>query len=124
MKVEGIHHVLMAMPEGGEEQAIEFYDGLLGIPTIPKPPHLAPRGGCWFESEEIRIHMGVEPGFKASTKAHVALVVTDLVALRTRLEEAGVETADDQPLPGFDRFYSYDPFWNRLEFVSPQSRTA
>ena len=68
--------------------------------------------------------MGVEPGFKASTKAHVALVVMDLVALRTRLEEAGVETVDDQPLPGFDRFYAYDPFRNRLEFVSPKGRNA
>jgi len=39
-------------------------------------------------------------------------------SLRRRLEGAGFVVVDDEPLPGFDRFYAYDPFGNRLELLS------
>ena len=44
MHVLGIDHVQLAMPAGREADAIAFYEGLLGIPQVPKPPHLAARG--------------------------------------------------------------------------------
>jgi hypothetical protein len=34
------------------------------------------------------------------------------------LEGADVPVVDDEPLPGFERFYAYDPFGNRLELLS------
>ena len=119
MRVVGIHHVQLAMPAGGEEAAIRFYQGILGIPQAPKPDDLAARGGCWFESGAVRIHLGVELGFSPAGKAHPALLVDDLEALRQRLEEEGVTVETDRPLPGFDRFYVSDPFGNRLEFLEP-----
>ena len=109
------------MPEGQEATATAFYEGQLGIPRVPKPAHLAARGGCWFESETTRIHLGVEQGFSPALKAHPALLVTDASALRAQLANEGVEVVDDQPLPGFDRFYAHDPFGNRLEFLEPLS---
>jgi catechol 2,3-dioxygenase-like lactoylglutathione lyase family enzyme len=36
-----------------------------------------------------------------------------------RLTDGGVEVEDDQPLPGFARFYARDPFGNRIEFLRP-----
>lgn len=117
MRVVGIHHVQLAMPPGGEDTASRFYQGILGIPRVPKPDHLAARGGCWFESATVRIHLGVEPGFAPAGKAHPALLVEDLTTLRRRLEEKGVTVEEDQPLPGFERFYVADPFGNRLEFL-------
>lgn len=30
-----------------------FYDGLLGIREVAKPPRLAVRGGCWFEDGDL-----------------------------------------------------------------------
>ena len=30
---------------------------LLGIPQVVKPPHLAARGGCWFESSRVKLHL-------------------------------------------------------------------
>jgi hypothetical protein len=48
--VERIDHVQLAMPAGQETVAVAFYEGLLGIPHVPKPRHLASRGGCWFET--------------------------------------------------------------------------
>lgn len=117
--IEGIHHVLLGMPPGREQAAVAFYEGILGLPRVDKPPHLAARGGCWFESDDTRIHLGVDPAFRPADKAHPALVVSDLPGLRRRLEQSDVPTVDDQPLPGYDRFYAYDPFGNRLEFLSP-----
>lgn len=119
MTIAGLHHVQLAMPRGRDDEATEFYEGLLGIPRVAKPPHLERRGGCWFESASARVHLGVEDNFRPARKAHPALLVSDLEALRERLETAGVGVVDDEPLPGFDRFYAFDPFGNRLEFLTP-----
>lgn len=107
------------MPPDGEERAEAFYSGCLGILRVEKPDHLAARGGAWFETDDVRIHLGVEVDFRPAKKAHPALVVSDLAALRSRLEAEGVEVLEDQPLPGFNRFYAHDPFGNRLEFLQP-----
>ncbi len=117
MHFQGLHHVQLAMPAGRETEAIEFYAGLLDVPQVEKPAHLAARGGCWFETDEVRIHLGVEADFQPARKAHPALRIDDLQALRARLKSAGVETDPDQPLPGYERFYVSDPFGNRLEFL-------
>lgn len=119
--VRMLHHVQLAMPQGGEAEAEAFYSGLLGIPRVAKPTHLEARGGCWFEDANVRIHLGVEAEFRPARKAHPALMVDDLATLRTALEDAGVEVVADQPLPGFNRFYTSDPFGNRLELLQ---RTA
>lgn len=110
------------MPPGGEDAATRFYEGLLGVPRVAKPPHLSARGGAWFESGSVRIHLGVEEGFRAARKAHPALLVDDLDALRRRLEEGGHPTVEDQPLPGHDRCYVDDPFGNRIELLRPSAR--
>ena len=117
MAIVQIHHVQLAMPRGGEVLARGFYTGLLGLPETPKPPNLAVRGGCWFESEAVRIHLGVEEDFRPARKAHPALVVTDLPTLVAVLLDAGVEIAVDEPLAGYDRVYASDPFGNRLELL-------
>ena len=119
MGVVRIDHVQLAMPAGREAAAIAFYEGLLGIPHVPKPPHLAARGGCWFESDGVKVHLGVEADFRPARKAHPALLVDDLAALVERLAEAGVPLRDDEPLDGYDRVYADDPFGNRLELLEP-----
>jgi catechol 2,3-dioxygenase-like lactoylglutathione lyase family enzyme len=119
MPIERIEHVQLAMPPGAEEQAVGFYDGLLGITEVPKPPHLAVRGGCWFEQGALKVHLGVEQDFRPARKAHPALLVSDLGALVGRLRAAGVEIVDDEPLEGYDRVYVSDPFGNRIELMEP-----
>ena len=117
MRVTSLHHVQLAMPPGGEAEAVSFYEGLLGIPEVKKPHHLRARGGCWFESEWVRIHLGVEERFQPARKAHPALLVEDLPAMRERLAEGGATVVDDQPLPGYERCYVADPFGNRIELI-------
>jgi catechol 2,3-dioxygenase-like lactoylglutathione lyase family enzyme len=119
MPVRSIEHVQLAMPAGGEDAARAFYRDLLGLPERAKPPHLAARGGCWFESDTVKIHLGVEADFRPAKKAHPALLIDDLAGLVRVLSEAGVELVDDEPLEGFDRVYAYDPFGNRLELMEP-----
>ena len=107
------------MPAGREDEARQFYDALLGIQEIPKPPHLAARGGCWFEDGNLRVHLGVEQDFRPARKAHPALLVSELRSLIEKLRTAGVKVVDDQPLEGFDRVYVDDPFGNRIELLEP-----
>ncbi|HUR49822.1 MAG TPA: VOC family protein [Acidimicrobiales bacterium] len=114
-----IDHVQLAMPAEREDEARAFYAGLLGIPETPKPEHLAARGGCWFESGDLKIHLGVDRNFQPATKAHPAFIVEGLPNLVARLQEAGCEVAEDQPLAGYDRVYVSDPFGNRIELMEP-----
>lgn len=120
MTIIRIDHVQLAMPHGGEDRAREFYAGLLEVPEVPKPPALAERGGVWFQRGDVRIHLGVDPEFRAALKAHPALLVRDLAALAQRLRAAGVEVVDDDLLPGYRRVYATDPFGNRLELMEPE----
>lgn len=117
MLINGIDHVQIAMPAGREQEAVAFYEGLLGISRKEKPSHLAARGGCWFEQANVKIHLGVEPDFRPARKAHPALLVQDLPALRAHLAEAGYELTDDEPLDGYERVYVDDPFGNRVELM-------
>ena len=117
MPVEGIDHVQLAMPAGAEAEAVRFYHSLLGLPQVAKPPHLAVRGGCWFESARVKIHLGVDPEFVPARKAHPALLVSDLGDLVDRLRGGGYTVRDDEPLEGYDRAYVDDPFGNRIELV-------
>ena len=70
-----LHHVQLAMPEGREAEARDFYIGTLGLTEIEKPEELRSRGGAWFEAGGVRIHLGVEKPFSAAKKAHPALRV-------------------------------------------------
>ncbi|MBC7506260.1 MAG: glyoxalase [Sandarakinorhabdus sp.] len=112
-----IDHVQIAMPVGGEDKARAFFGALLGLPEIPKPADQAQRGGCWFAVDQLQLHLGVEADFRAARKAHVALRTSALTALRDRLTAAGYATHDDTPVAGRARFFTADPFGNRIEFI-------
>ena len=95
------------------------HEGILGIPEVPKPAHLATRGGCWFERGSLKVHLGVEPDFRPARKAHPAFIVSDLPHLATLLRAAGHLVRDDEPLEGYSRIYVSDPFGNRIELLEP-----
>jgi catechol 2,3-dioxygenase-like lactoylglutathione lyase family enzyme len=120
MRVLRLDHVQLAMPPGTEDRAEAFYSGLLGIPRVPKPPALARRGGAWFEDGAgLRLHLGVEEGFRPARKAHPALVVEGLDELLDRLARAGVGHTEGDGQPGVRRVHVEDPFGNRIELVEP-----
>jgi catechol 2,3-dioxygenase-like lactoylglutathione lyase family enzyme len=117
MRIIALDHVQLAMPPGGEARARAFYEGVLGIPAVTKPANLAVRGGVWFERGPLKIHLGIEAEFRPAKKAHPALLVEDLAGLRDILRKAGCPVNGGEPLEGYDRIYTEDPFGNRIELL-------
>lgn len=118
MKILSIDHVQIAMPTGEEDKARAFYKDILGFNEIPKPAELAKRGGVWFQSEGVQLHLGVEQEFHPARKAHPAFIVDDLNGLLTKAERAGYETDTSQPpLDGYNRAHVFDPYGNRIELM-------
>ncbi|MFF9486842.1 VOC family protein [Streptomyces sp. NPDC014676] len=112
-----VDHVQLAAPPGSEERLRAYYVDVLGMIETPKPPTLAARGGCWFEAGDVRLHLGIEDGFRPARKAHPGLRVTGVEAYAARLAAHGAPVTWDDNLPDHRRFYSEDPVGNRLEFL-------
>lgn len=116
----GIDHVQLAAPPGCEAEARKFFVEALGMTEVTKPPALQARGGIWLQCGMHQLHIGVQNDFKPATKAHPAIRVMDMNALRSRLKAAGIAIQEDDAISGLDRFYVTDPFGNRLEFLEVQ----
>ncbi len=113
-----LDHIQLAMPPGGEDQAREFWNRQLGMVEEVKPEPLASRGGCWFRRGGIIVHIGVEKDFAPQMKAHPAFCVEALDELAAKLAAADYLVTWDQALPNRRRFYTADPFGNRIEFIA------
>ena len=119
MFVVSIDHVQVAAPPGCEREARQFYGELLGLHELVKPDGLQAKGGCWFALGDGRqqLHVGIESPHQPARKAHPCFVVEPYDEFRQRLLSHGAPVIDDEELPGVRRFFSSDPFGNRLEFV-------
>ncbi len=119
-----IDHVALAAPRGCEEQAREFYGELLGLAELEKPESLRGRGGVWFALASGQLHIGVQEPFSPARQAHPALRVPNagLDALAARLTAAGARVQPDDLIDGVRRFFTDDPWGNRLELVEAISR--
>jgi catechol 2,3-dioxygenase-like lactoylglutathione lyase family enzyme len=123
--ITGLDHVQVAAPPNCEHEARSFYGSLLGLREVPKPAALAGAGGLWFECGTQQLHVGVEEPFLASRKAHPGLAVADagtLDVLADRLASAGAPVRWDERLGAVRRFYTEDPWGNRLELCVPPAR--
>ena len=118
MTILSIDHVQITVPAGEEEKARAFYVNLLGFTEIPKPAELVKRGGTWFRSQNVQLHLGVEADFKPARKAHPAFIVSEFDSLIAKVQDAGYETDTSQPaLDGYKRAHIFDPFGNRIELM-------
>lgn len=123
-----LHHVQLSMSPGKEALARDFYVGGLGLTEVPKPPSLQQRGGCWFralEGERVlaEVHLGIDPDFVPSGKAHPAFLVENISTLELmarRIEACGSEVAwaERHSFEGYERFHCRDPFGNRIEILA------
>ena len=110
-------NVQRAMPVGREPEASTLIGSTLGMSEDEKPEELKLRGGCWFRLGTCVVHIGVDPEFRPQRKAHPAFLVADLPRLAQRLESSGFAVTWDRSFPGVERFFTEDPFGNRIEFV-------
>ncbi len=116
----GLDHVQIAAPPGCEADARRFYGELLGLRELEKPAALRGRGGVWFElSGGRQLHIGVEEGFAPARKAHPALraAAGELDVLAARIAAGGGAVRWDETLPDVRRFYTEDPWGNRVEVL-------
>ncbi|HKD86793.1 MAG TPA: VOC family protein [Terriglobales bacterium] len=113
-----IDHVQLAAPAGSEDEARRFYGEVLGMQEIEKPPLLAKRGGVWFASGDVQIHIGIEQDFRPARKAHPALRCCDYGGLLRTLAAVGIEVQEVNDIPGVCRAHVNDPFGNRIELVA------
>ncbi len=113
-----VDHLQIAIPAGSEEAARAFYGALLALREVPKPPELRARGGLWFQSGAMAVHLGVDPDFRPATKGHVAFACAEYAALLARLRAAAIAIRTDSiPLQGRAHCYVDDPFGNRIELI-------
>ena len=116
-----LDHLQIAAPPGCEAAVRAFYGDLLKLEELEKPDSLRTRGGVWFAVGDHQLHIGVEEPFAPARKAHPALRWESLTALQQvaeRLAEAGAPVHWDADLPGVRRFFSSDPWGNRLELLT------
>jgi catechol 2,3-dioxygenase-like lactoylglutathione lyase family enzyme len=118
--VLSLDHVQLAAPAGCEAAARRYFGELLGLAELEKPEPLRARGGVWFSLGSQQLHVGVAEPFAPAHKAHPALRVApeDLDALAARLSAAGARVDWDGSLPGERRFFSEDPWGNRIELLA------
>jgi len=118
--VEGLDHVQVAAPRGSEAEARRFFGELLGLVEVEKPEPLRIRGGVWFQVGQQQLHVGVEEPFAPAQKAHPALRVRAeaLDGLAASLVAAGAKVVWDDALDDVRRFYSEDPWGNRIELLA------
>lgn len=122
MAIITLDHISLTMPVGSEPAARAFFTGVLGLAEIAKPEDGNRMDGCWFDLGAQQLHMLIDEGFAPATRAHPAFAVTDLVDVRARICAAGLPTSDFKPSEGRERFFTTDPFGNRLEFLAKEQR--
>jgi extradiol dioxygenase family protein len=120
----GLDHVQVAAPAGSEDDARRFYGELLGMAELPKPEPLRARGGVWFACGGHELHVGIAEPFAPATKAHPALLIRlgELDRLAQRLEAGGCDVRWDDEISGTRRFFTADPWGNRIELVGAKDR--
>jgi catechol 2,3-dioxygenase-like lactoylglutathione lyase family enzyme len=119
MSIEFLDHVQVVAPPGCEREARQFYGRLLGLAEIEKPDGLGP--GVWFQVGTAELHVGVAEDFTPAHKAHPALRVgslAELERLALLIEEAADPVRWDDRIPGRQRFFTTDPWGNRLELLT------
>src|SRR5665213_1027718 len=111
-----IDHVQIAVPKALEAQALAFYRGVLDLTEIPKPEELRGRGGAWFQTGNLQMHIGIDPeGGSSKSKRHVCFLVGNLANAKANIEAHGIAIEEEGAAEGLIRFFIRDPAGNRIE---------
>ncbi len=119
-QITAIHHVSVLV--GDTQRALDFYCGLLGLGVDPQRPDLG-YPGAWLTVDTQQIHLLELPNPDpvtgrpphAGRDRHLALRVSDLRALRARLQQAGVPVTVSRS--GRAALFCRDPDGNGVELM-------
>ena len=115
-----IHHASFIVAD--VNRALFFYQTVLGLTIEPQRPDLG-YPGAWLKVDDQQIHLLELPNPDAATERpahggrdrHLALNVTDLKLLQTRLEEYVIPYSVSKS--GRKALFCRDPDGNALEFI-------
>jgi catechol 2,3-dioxygenase-like lactoylglutathione lyase family enzyme len=119
--ITGIHHTTFLSADLSRSRF--FYENLLGLQPDSKRPTMS-FDGIWYDvARDQQIHLmrlpdpeaGLQRPVHGGRDRHVALRVSDMAALMTRLDEAGVTYTLSQS--GRRALFCRDPDSNALEFI-------
>lgn len=116
MRLRRVHHVSLNVDD--LDAALQFYNGALGMPLIPRPDFGFP--GAWLDAGEQEVHLIEVGAFDAPKGQHVAFEVEDVAAASAELEAGGVQVTPSRELDGVcvQAFFS-DPAGNLIEITQP-----
>jgi catechol 2,3-dioxygenase-like lactoylglutathione lyase family enzyme len=105
------------MPTGGNDKGRHFYGETLGLSEITPPEVLGTERFVWFAVGDSgdEVHLYTDDRGPNSPGQHVCIQVDDPQTVRETLEANGYQTADTDAIPNRPRFFTIDPFGNRIE---------
>jgi len=115
MRVKRLDHTSVRITDLA--RAKEFYEGLLGLETAPRPDLGFP--GAWYDVKDAQIHLIEHTGAFDDidpTAPHVALEVDDLDTTRRLLDERGIRYLHF----GGPQLWIRDPDGNVIELCTPR----
>lgn len=122
MLASGVHHLSFTVRD--LERARPFYEGILGLETIPRPDFGIP--GIWYGAGNSEVHLielpsGVEAGSppeKLTPLAnHNAFAIDDYQRVLDFLKSSDVEVLETSPERG--QMWIRDPDGNVFELIAP-----
>ncbi len=132
-RLRRVDHLNVQVPPEKEDEAIHFYEEILGLKRLKKPDSLGPAGAhfCISEDPWYELHVGVArdttmADVNKNLRNHLGFQVDDLETARKDFEAAGIEiddaTAAYSESRDFhqERFFIRDPGGNRLEILEPR----
>jgi catechol 2,3-dioxygenase-like lactoylglutathione lyase family enzyme len=112
----GFDHVNITIPEELEAEVLDWYDAVLGLERIEKPPGTSRRGG-WFRAGDKELHVSVDPQ-NPPRSPHFCLTVDDLPATVASLRADGCHIEQGAAIEGRSRCFTRDPAGNRIELTA------
>lgn len=121
MKISALLHATFLSSDLDKSRA--FYEGILGLCPDPKRPNMSFEG-VWYDiAVNQQIHLMLLPDPEAGLPRpahggrdrHIALSVSGLAQLKTKLDAAGIHCTLSQS--GRPALFCRDPDGNALEFV-------
>ncbi len=118
------HH--MSFPVRNLARSRAFYEGVLGLTEIPRPPGLG-IPGVWYRAGACEVHLietppGVDVGIAAPTLTplarHAAFAIDDYEATLQHLRQQLPEVLATSPKLG--QIWVRDPDGHVLEFIVPR----
>jgi catechol 2,3-dioxygenase-like lactoylglutathione lyase family enzyme len=115
-----LQHVTITFTPGQEQRLRAFYLDVIGFREKPVPRIIKPLGWIWFHTGDERVELHCVPSperVPEDSIHHFCLQIDELEGCRTRLQHAGYRIEEARPLPFRSRFFTRDPFNNRIEIV-------